>query len=200
MPFLFDVHMTLKLGETGAVDLERARDRLEYRLLHRFLSHVARSLAVRFWKRWKPAWLVKWRAGYFRLNFDLHRAGGLWFWLVLFIFAWSSVNLVDSVRGLRQGDGGYLPFSVTHRGDRKVLPEPPSRVSQAGLARGPGRRGKVDGRAAKAEGFKVVRPVSLNYFSGSGLYNYIAETDRVFPTTTEWSSSSTRRPVPFMRT
>jgi uncharacterized iron-regulated membrane protein len=29
----------------------------------------------------------------FRLNFDLHRAGGLWTWLFLLVFAWSSVYL-----------------------------------------------------------------------------------------------------------
>src|ERR1700758_1906115 len=33
------------------------------------------------------------RADAFRINFDLHRAGGLWFWLLLFVFPWSSVML-----------------------------------------------------------------------------------------------------------
>jgi uncharacterized iron-regulated membrane protein len=40
-----------------------------------------------WWSRWNPAWLVKRK----RLNFDLHRAGGLWVWPMLLIFAWSSV-------------------------------------------------------------------------------------------------------------
>ena len=34
---------------------------------------------------------------------------------------------------------------------------------------------------ARTNGFQVVRPVGLNYFRGSGLYNYIVETDRSFP-------------------
>jgi uncharacterized iron-regulated membrane protein len=52
-----------------------------------------------FWARWKPAWLVKTNASTYRLNFDLHRAGGLWLWGVLLVFAWSSVymNLWDTV-------------------------------------------------------------------------------------------------------
>ncbi|WP_348273260.1 PepSY domain-containing protein [Methylocapsa sp. D3K7] len=29
----------------------------------------------------------------FRVNFDLHRASGLWLWAMLFIFAWSSVMM-----------------------------------------------------------------------------------------------------------
>lgn len=45
----------------------------------------------RFWQRWKKAWQVKWRASAFRVNFDLHRASGLWLWPTLFIFALSSV-------------------------------------------------------------------------------------------------------------
>jgi uncharacterized iron-regulated membrane protein len=52
-----------------------------------------------FWNRWKPSWLVKWHSSAYRINFDLHRAGGLWAWLALLIFAWSSVymNLHDEV-------------------------------------------------------------------------------------------------------
>ncbi|MBK9252744.1 MAG: PepSY domain-containing protein [Proteobacteria bacterium] len=40
--------------------------------------------------RWAIAWKIRWRASTFRLNFDLHRAGGLWLWGMLFMFAWSS--------------------------------------------------------------------------------------------------------------
>ncbi len=49
--------------------------------------------------RWKSSWLVKWRGSALRINFDLHRAGGLWVWLMLLILAWSSVgfNLNEQV-------------------------------------------------------------------------------------------------------
>ena len=52
-----------------------------------------------FWQRWSPAWRIKWSASTYRINFDLHRAGGLWLWLALLVFAWSSVymNLGDTV-------------------------------------------------------------------------------------------------------
>lgn len=45
-----------------------------------------------FWRRWRPAWRVKRSAGASRLNFDLHRAGGLWFWGLLLMLAVSSVS------------------------------------------------------------------------------------------------------------
>ena len=44
-----------------------------------------------WWKRWWPAWKVRWQGGRYKLNFDLHRAGGLWPWAILFVLAWSSV-------------------------------------------------------------------------------------------------------------
>jgi uncharacterized iron-regulated membrane protein len=45
-----------------------------------------------WWSRWKPAWLIKLNAGSYRINFDIHRALGLWTWATLFILAWSSVG------------------------------------------------------------------------------------------------------------
>lgn len=46
-----------------------------------------------WWTRWKPAWLIKIGAAFTRINLDIHRAGGLWFWAVLFILALTSVSL-----------------------------------------------------------------------------------------------------------
>lgn len=45
-----------------------------------------------FWKKWATAWKIKGGHAY-RLNFDLHRAGGLWLWLLLLPIAVSSVAM-----------------------------------------------------------------------------------------------------------
>ncbi|MNQ37422.1 hypothetical protein D3C85_509630 [compost metagenome] len=45
-----------------------------------------------FWKKWSSAWKIKGGHTY-RLNFDLHRAGGLWLWLLLLPIAISSVAM-----------------------------------------------------------------------------------------------------------
>ncbi|CFX33025.1 conserved membrane protein of unknown function [Candidatus Filomicrobium marinum] len=52
-----------------------------------------------WWQRWKPAWKIKRGASTYRLNLDLHRAFGLWLWLMLFILAFTSIsmNLNDEV-------------------------------------------------------------------------------------------------------
>ena len=51
-----------------------------------------------FLQKWRAAWKVKLGNAY-RLNLDLHRAGGLWFWLLLLPIAVSSIamNLPDHV-------------------------------------------------------------------------------------------------------
>lgn len=52
-----------------------------------------------WWQRWQPAWKIRWQSSSYKLNFDLHRASGLWLWLILLTFAWSGVymNLWDTV-------------------------------------------------------------------------------------------------------
>jgi uncharacterized iron-regulated membrane protein len=51
------------------------------------------------WERWRRAWQVRTRAGTHKLNFDLHRAGGLWTWALLFVVAFTafSLNLYSEV-------------------------------------------------------------------------------------------------------
>lgn len=46
-----------------------------------------------WWQRWKPAWQIKRNASSYRLNLDLHRAFGLWLWLILFIIAFTSISM-----------------------------------------------------------------------------------------------------------
>jgi uncharacterized iron-regulated membrane protein len=48
---------------------------------------------VSWWRRWKPAWKVRWCGGPYKLNFDLHRAFSLWTWLLLFIVAFTAFSL-----------------------------------------------------------------------------------------------------------
>jgi uncharacterized iron-regulated membrane protein len=44
-------------------------------------------------QRWQPSWLLRWKAGGYKLNFDLHRAGGLWVWGVIMVVAFTSFSL-----------------------------------------------------------------------------------------------------------
>lgn len=59
-------------------------------------AHAARR---GFWSRWKPAWRIKTGASAYRINFDIHRAFGLWLWGVLLTVAFTafSLNLYSEV-------------------------------------------------------------------------------------------------------
>lgn len=60
---------------------------------------MATTAAKTWWQRWSPSFRVRWRGGPYKLNFDLHRAGGLWTWGLLFIVAFTafSMNLYREV-------------------------------------------------------------------------------------------------------
>ncbi|HBC07263.1 MAG TPA: peptidase [Rhodospirillaceae bacterium] len=104
--------------------------------------------------RWWPAWRVRPSGTAYRLNVDLHRAGGLWLWGLLFMLALSGIQLnLDrevfrpvvelfspvartpfETRGIQPADEtGALPFSAAVRRGAEIAAGqglvPPSRLS-----------------------------------------------------------------------
>lgn len=57
------------------------------------LSLQSADQSPEFWRRWKKAWGLRLNAGNFKLNYDMHRAFGLWTWLLLLVIAFSAVSL-----------------------------------------------------------------------------------------------------------
>jgi len=92
MPFIYRLHYALALGEIGEWILGLVALAWTLDCFAAFyLTLPASTARDGFLAKWKPSWSVKWRSSFYRVNFDLHRAGGLWLWGVLLIFAWSSV-------------------------------------------------------------------------------------------------------------
>lgn len=104
VPFIFKLHYQLALGQVGAylmgiVGLLWTIDCF----IGAFLTFPRKTrnkpqqtrkvhLFVTWLKRWQPAWKIRTKSiNRYKLNFDLHRAAGLWVWGMLFILAWSSV-------------------------------------------------------------------------------------------------------------
>ena len=112
-----------------------------------------------FWRRWKPAWLVKWKAGAYRLNFDLHRAGGLWVWAMLLVFAWSSVmlNLPSVYDWVTGAVFDYVPLSGEHTATSPPPNEIPRLDFRAALSTGE----RLMAEQATKYGFSVQRAVML---------------------------------------
>jgi len=168
--FTYDLHTSLALGANGELFLGVVA------LIWTLDSFVGFYLTLPrgsggFWKRWKHAWKVKWSASAFRVNFDLHRAGGLWFWLLLFVFAWSSVMLA-----LRPVYNFVTGAVLDYRNDDQVikavlLPQP---LEDPKLS---WRQAQTIGERLMAEqaaqhGFAVTRPYGLAYIPEFGVYTY----------------------------
>jgi len=92
MPFIYELHWTLAIGSIGQWTMGITALVWTLDCFNGFYLTLPISL-TNFWRRWKPAWSIKHRASAYRLNFDLHRASGLWLLPLLFIFAWSSVMM-----------------------------------------------------------------------------------------------------------
>ncbi|MGO9774225.1 MAG: PepSY-associated TM helix domain-containing protein [Roseiarcus sp.] len=169
MPFIYIFHYSLQLGPTGSTIFGVVA------LFWTFDCFVAFYLTLpvsrgAFWRRWKPAWLVKSRAGAYRLNFDLHRAGGLWLWLLLLVFAWSSVafNLRPVYEPATRALLDYVPpAEVLQTIPNRPNPSPRLdwRAAQANGER------MMDEQAAK-RGFAVKRPYALAYVPAKSMYIY----------------------------
>ncbi|HMM45386.1 MAG TPA: PepSY-associated TM helix domain-containing protein [Candidatus Macondimonas sp.] len=135
------------------------------------ISNAADAAPGKSWlARWRPAWKVRWSAGPTKLNFDLHRAGGLWLWPALLVFAWSSVymNLWDTVytwttRAVMEFHAPWTTF--TPRAERLETPRLGWReAEQRGIA--------LMSAAAQTEGFTIERPVALRLRPEWGTYEY----------------------------
>jgi uncharacterized iron-regulated membrane protein len=82
-----------------------------------------------FRERWAPAWKIKRDGSRFRINFDIHRAFGLWLWGLLFMLAFTafSLNLFSEVfypALSRVSEVTPTPFDVRTEHDRHHPIEP----------------------------------------------------------------------------
>ena len=98
MPFIYLFHYSLILGDPGwwfmgIIAVIWTLDCVNG-LLITFPWRGNHRLPVKgFWRRWSKAWCIKTNVSPARINFDIHRAVSLWLWVVLLVFAWSSVYM-----------------------------------------------------------------------------------------------------------
>ncbi|HMK89464.1 MAG TPA: PepSY-associated TM helix domain-containing protein, partial [Methylocystis sp.] len=170
MPFIWGLHITLELGGWGVWILGIVALVWTIDCFVGFYLTLPVSSSA-FWRRWKPAWLVKWKAGAYRFNFDLHRAGGLWLWPMLLIFAWSSVmlNLYQVYDWATGAVFDYMPLSGH---PERMRPHPPRLDFRAAVATGE----RLMAEQAAKHGFKVERPIE--FYRMGDVYTYLVKSSR----------------------
>lgn len=167
MPFVFRLHYTFALGEAGRLALGIAALVWTIDCFISFLLTLPHT-PQRWWHRWRQAWQVRGpSAGSFKFTFDLHRAGGLWLWPVLLVFAWSSVafNLTSVY------DPVMSAFGATDPRDALPARSAPDDLEHDWAAR------LADGRAlarqiGASEGFEIVAENGLSYREAFDAYEY----------------------------
>jgi len=184
MPFVYQLHICLALGSTGAwilgiVALVWTLD---------CFTGVYLTLPVsqpRFWQRWGIAWKLKWPASIARLHFDVHRASGLWLWGLLFIFAWSSVEL--TLNEVYEPVTSALFDYQTAEQEISRLPNHPLERPRLNWRTAQAAGDRLIGERARIEGFQVEQPITFAYFSQNGLYSYSVRTTRRIPSFAEYN-------------
>ena len=126
---------------------------------------------------WNPSWLLKRHPSLARLNFDLHRAGGLWFWALLLAFAWSSVGfnlseeiyvpVMRAVFGMPDIYGNTFPPTPSPRLDPAVSWSDAHAMAQRLLR-----------EQSVANDFRVEYEEFLIYEADKAMFMYGARTDR----------------------
>lgn len=177
MPFIYGLHMYLAMKGVGdwilgAVALVWTIDCF----VGFYLTLPEPSVRARkgFLSRWKSAWLVKTSGSFYRVNFDLHRASGLWLWAMLFVFAWSGVFfLMPSVySGVMQSLFSYTGPEA--RAPSKAGDTRPSMEWEQALATGE----RLMQAQATEKSFTIDRPIALNRLDKYSLYEYRVHSSR----------------------
>ena len=128
-----------------------------------------------FWRAWIKSWLIKTEGGGNRLVLDLHRAIGLWVWILFLVVAISgfAFNLPDTYASVARKISGYSNIEADAPVLPKPLVDPPvswHRAYELGQT--------YMQQAAAREGFKVLHPVALIYRRNTGHYFYRVMSDR----------------------
>lgn len=89
MRWLYQFHHTLSLGKDGNLIMGIVALAWFFDLFVALV--IALPKPARGWQGLKESFQIKWQAGWFRILFDLHRAMGLWIWLVLLMLAFTGV-------------------------------------------------------------------------------------------------------------
>lgn len=103
MSFLYKLHFSLHIPEIAGIDHWGVWFLGIIALIWTFDNFVGFYLTLPrrsrregrpgWIKRWLPAWKIRYTAGADRLNFDLHRAVGLWLWILLLVVAFTAFSL-----------------------------------------------------------------------------------------------------------
>lgn len=176
MPFVYLLHDSLLLGQWGVWLLGVIALVWTVDCFIGFYLSLPRG-APGWMRRLPKAFALKrpLRPGH-RLNMDLHRAGGLWMWLILLMLAWSSVGFT-----LWQVYNPAMAIlgTVDHWSALPVK-APPGSAEPMDRAQAVATGRQLLAQAAQRDGFTVERSVAIEDMRASGAWGIRARTSLDF--------------------
>ena len=128
MPFLYKLHYSLHLPAASGVEIG-----LWFMGLVAMVwvvdSFIALCISFPSRKAWRKSFTFRFNKGGYRLNFDLHRSGGVWAWLLLLPLAITAVSMNLNREVVRPVVSWFSPLADSPFASRTAKPEGiPARV------------------------------------------------------------------------
>ncbi|NUU01448.1 PepSY-associated TM helix domain-containing protein [Herbaspirillum robiniae] len=92
LPFLYKLHYTMHLPDMGGIETGMWLMGI-IGIVWALDCFIALYLSFPNWRSWRKSFAFRWRDGGHKLNFDLHRSGGVWVWGLLLILAVTSISM-----------------------------------------------------------------------------------------------------------
>lgn len=92
LPFLYKLHYTMHLPDMGGIETGVWLMGI-IGIVWTLDCFIAIYLSFPNWRSWRKSFAFRWRDGGHKLNFDLHRSGGMWVWGLLLVLAVTSVSM-----------------------------------------------------------------------------------------------------------
>jgi uncharacterized iron-regulated membrane protein len=173
IPFVYRLHRQLAAGPIGVLILGVVA--LVWTVDCFVGLYLTLPLTIaRFLRRWSRSWRVRKSDNSFRLNFDLHRAGSLWSWPLLVIFAWSSV-MINLTPAYDFVTGSLVDYKSESEVFASQSPHP-NEHPRLGWSEAENIGARLMSEQAALRGFTVGRPDALGYVPSFGGYSYGAAT------------------------
>lgn len=96
MPFIYKLHYSMHIPNWGSVELGiwfMGMISILWTLDCLIALYVALPTAKTWRRNWRKPFLLRWNSGSHKRIFDVHRASGMWVWLLLLVIAFTSITM-----------------------------------------------------------------------------------------------------------
>jgi uncharacterized iron-regulated membrane protein len=121
LPFLYKLHYSLHIPDRWDIEFGMWLMGL-VAIVWTLDCFIALWLSFPSRKSWRKSFAFRWRQGGHKLNFDLHRSGGVWVWALLLILATTSISMNLSDQIMRPVVSFFSPLTPNVFSTRTAAP------------------------------------------------------------------------------